>query len=150
VTLKAQIENDLKTALLGGDRFRGEVLRGLKAVILNEEVAKGKRDTGLDDTEIEQIVAKEIKKRADSITLYVQANRQELADNEKAESEILAVYLPDQLSEETIAKKIDEAIAAIGASDASKMGQVIGAVKKELGTSADGAVIARIVKEKLS
>lgn len=150
MTLKAQIENDIKTALLGGDRFRGEVLRGLKAVILNEEVAKGKRDVGLDDAEIEQLVAKEIKKRADSISLYNQANRQELADNEKAESEILANYLPDQVSEETIAKKIDEAITALDASDASKMGQVIGAVKKELGTSADGAVIARIVKEKLS
>jgi uncharacterized protein len=75
MALKQRIQDDLKAALLGGDRFVAETLRGLKAAVLNEEVAKGKRDEGLEDTEIEQIVAKEVKKRNESATLYEQNDR---------------------------------------------------------------------------
>ena len=70
MALKERIDGDLKTALLGGDRFKAQVLRGLKAAVLNEEVAKNKRDEGLDDASIEQIVAREIKKRNESAELY--------------------------------------------------------------------------------
>jgi uncharacterized protein YqeY len=99
VALKAQLDIDLKAALLGGDRFRGEVLRGLKAVILNEEVAKGLRETGLDDGTIETIIAREVKKRADSASQYQAAGRPELVLAEQAESKILEAYLPEQVSE---------------------------------------------------
>jgi len=149
VALKAQLDNDIKAALLSGDRFTADTLRGLKAVILNEEVAKGVRDTGLDDASIEVLVAREVKKRAESATLYAQADRPELVEQEQAESKIIAVYLPEQLSEEDIMKVITEAIATVGASGPQAMGQVIGAVKAKLGTSADGATIARLVKTAL-
>jgi hypothetical protein len=149
VALKAQLDNDLKAALLSGDRFRGEVLRGLKAVILNEEVAQGKRETGLDDETIEKLIAREVKKRNESASLYDQAERPELADNERAELAIIGTYLPAQVSEVEIQQTVNETIAALGVSGPQAMGQVIGAVKAKLGNSADGGTIARLVKESL-
>jgi uncharacterized protein YqeY len=149
VALKAQFDNDLKAALLSGDRFTGEVLRNFKAVILNEEVAKGKREEGLDDATIEQLIAREVKKRAESATLYDQANRPELAENERAESKVLEAHLPEQVSEEDLKQAIDETIASLGVSGPQAMGQVIGAVKAKFGNSADGATVARLVKEAL-
>lgn len=148
--LKAQLENDIKTALLGGDRFKADVLRNFKAVVLNEEVAQGKRDEGLDDETIEKLLAREVKKRAESATLYDQAERAELAENERAESKVLEAYLPEQLTEEDIKKAVDEAITTLGVSGPAAMGQVIGAVKGKLGNAADGATVARLVKDALA
>lgn len=150
MTFKSRIDEDLKTALLGGLRFRADVLRGVKAVILNEEVAQGKRDTGLDDATIEQLMAKEVKKRFDSASQYDAAGRPELAEAERQEAAILEEYLPEQLSEADIQKVIDTVIARLGVSGPQAMGQVIGAVKAELGNAADGATIARLVKQAVS
>ncbi len=150
MALKSQIDNDVKAALLGGDRFRADVLRGIKAVILNEEVAKGKRDEGLDDATIEQLIAKEVKKRFDSVTQYSAAGRPELAEAEQAEAKVLEAYLPEQLSEDEITQTVNEIIATLGVSGPQAMGQVIGAVKAKLGSSADGATVARLVKEALN
>lgn len=149
-TLKTRLATDTKAALLGGDRFRGEVLRNLKAAILNEEVAAGKRDEGLADGEIEVIIAREVKKRRESIALYEQNGREDLADVEKKELTVLEEYLPTQLSEDKLQTLITEAIEATGASGPQAMGQVIGAVKAKVGTSADGATVARLVKEALN
>lgn len=150
MALKSQIETDLKAALLGGDRFRAEVLRGLKAVILNEEVSLGKRDEGLDDESIEKLIVREVKKRQDSATQYEAAGRPELVEAERNESKVIEAYLPEQISESDIKKTIDETIAAMGVSGPAAMGQVIGAVKGKLGNAADGGTIARLVKESLS
>ena len=146
VSLKETISNDIKAALLSGNRFRGEVLKNFKAAMLNEEVAKNKRETGLDDNEIEQLLAREIKKRNESAEIYEKSDRQDLADNELAEKQVLAEYMPKQLDESEIKKVVDEVIAS---TDSPNMGQVIGVVKSKLGNSADGSVIARIVKESL-
>jgi len=150
MALKSTIDNDLKAALLGGDRFVTEVLRGLKAVILNEEVTQGKRDTGLDDETIEKLIVREVKKRQDSATQYEAAGRPELVEAERAESKVIEAYLPEQLSEDDIKQTITDTIATMGVSGPAAMGQVIGAVKGKLGTSADGGTIARLVKEALS
>lgn len=150
MALKSQLDNDLKAALLGGDRFRGDVLRGLKAVILNEEVAKGKRDEGLDDATIEQLIAKEVKKRLDSVQQYTTAGRPELAEAEQAEAKVLEAYLPEQVTEDEISQAVNESIAELGVSGPQAMGQVIGVVKAKFGNTADGATIARLVKEALS
>lgn len=149
MALKEQVNNDLKAALLGGDRFTGEVLRGLKAAILNEEVAQNKRDEGLGDEVIEQIVAREVKKRNESATIYDGAERPELAADERAEAKVLATYLPAQLSEDEIALVVTRVVSELGVSGPSAMGQVIGIVKKELGNTADGATVARLVKNAL-
>jgi uncharacterized protein YqeY len=149
VALKEQVNNDLKAALLGGNRFAAEVLRGLKAVILNEEVAKNLREEGLSDDVIQQLIAREVKKRNESATIYDGAGRPELAENERAEAKVLAVYLPAQLSEDEISAVVNRVIAELGVSGPSGLGQVIGAVKKELGNSADGATVAKLVKNAL-
>ena len=149
MALKAQLDNDIKTALLGGDRFRGEVLKNLKAAILNEEVAQGKREQGLEDSAIEALIVREVKKRVDSAQQYEAAGRPELAETETAELKVLEEYLPEQLSEADIQKVVDETITAMGVSGPQAMGQVIGAVKGKLGNSADGATVARLVKQAL-
>ncbi|MFZ2126223.1 MAG: GatB/YqeY domain-containing protein [Candidatus Microsaccharimonas sp.] len=150
MALKSTIEADLKAALLSGDRFVAEVLRGLKAAILDEEVKQGKRDEGLDDETIEKLIVREVKKRQDSATQYEAAGRPELVEAERAESKVIEAYLPEQVSEDDIKKTIDETIAAMGVSGPAAMGQVIGAVKGKLGNAADGGTIARLVKEALS
>ena len=150
MALKQRIENDLKAALLGGDRFVGETLRGLKAAILNEEVAQNKRDTGLDDVAIEQIIAKEVKKRNESAAIYEQNQREDAADQERREAEVFSHYLPKQLSEAELKTVVDAKVAELGAREAKMMGQVIGAVKQEVGNTADGAMIAKLVKEALN
>jgi uncharacterized protein YqeY len=150
VSLKAQLDNDLKAALLGGDRFRADVLRGLKAVVLNEEVAKGLREEGLDDAAIEQLIVREVKKRLDSAQQYEAAGRPELSEGERNEAAILEAYLPEQLSENDLKVVIADTIGALGVSGPQAMGQVIGAVKGKVGNTADGGTIARLVKESLS
>ncbi len=150
MVLKDKINSELKTALLGGNRFEAEVLRGLKAVILNEEVAQGKRDEGLDDATIEQLIAREVKKRNESADIYDGAGRGELAINERAEAKVLSNYLPEQLSEEKIKEVIVRVIGELNASGPIAMGQVISAVKKELGNTSDGATIAKLVKNELN
>lgn len=150
MSLKDTIQNDMKTALLSGDRFVGDTLRNLKAAVLNEEVAQGKRDTGLSDDEIEKIIVREVKKRKESIAIYEQNGRQDLADDERKEAEVIAKYLPEQLDESAIRRIVDSVIAELGVSGPQAMGQVIGKVKQQVGNGADGALVARIVKETLS
>ena len=138
----------MKAALLGGDRFRGDVLRNLKAAILNEEVAAGKRDEGLADAEIEKVIAREVKKRSESIKLYEANDRPELAQVEKDELAVLQGYLPEQMGEAELTSLVETVIADMAAGP-QQMGQVIGAVKAKAGNTADGAMIATIVKNKL-
>ena len=149
MALKQRVQDDIKTALLSGDRFRSGVLSNLKASILNEEVAKNKRDEGLSDLEIEQILSREVKKRSESAGIYVKAGRQELADAEIKERDVLIEYLPKQLSEDEIKVVVKQTIATMSGSGDINMGAVIGAVKQQLGTSVDGAVVAKVVKESL-
>lgn len=150
MALKQRIENDMKAALLGGDRFVGEVLRSLKAAILNEEISQNSRDEGLDDATIEQVIAREVKKRNESATLYEQNDRLESADTERREAAVMSAYLPKQLSEHEIQEIVDATIEEMGATGMQSMGLVIGAVKQKVGNTADGATVARIVKQRLS
>ena len=149
MALKEQINDDLKAALLGGNRFMVEVLRGLKATVLNEEVSQGKRDEGINDDTIEQLIAREVKKRNESAIIYDNAGRPELAEKERAEANAMMKYLPAQLSEDEINVVISRIINELSLSNPIAMGQVIGAVKKELGNTADGALIAKLVKNAL-
>lgn len=149
-TLKQRLTDDVKAAMLAGDAPRVECLRGLKSAILYAEVAAGKREVGLSDTEIEALFAKEAKKRQESANLYVQGESQERADKELAEKAIIEQYLPQQLSTQEIESIVNNVIAELGATGMQAMGQIIGAVKKQCGNAADGGVVARIVKEKLS
>lgn len=147
--LVERINADLKTAMLARDAFQTETLRGLKAAILNEEVATGKRDTGLSDEDIEKLIAREAKKRDEAANLFEQGGNQESADKERREKKLLSQYLPEQLSESEIKRLVDEAIAEIKPEGMKDMGRVIGAVKAKAGNAADGALIANLVKSSL-
>lgn len=147
--LKARIDQDLKTALLAGDKVLATTLRGLKSVILYAEVAEGNRDQGLSDDAIIVLFAKEAKKRQESADLYVKGGNEEKASAELEEKKVIEAYLPTQLSDEELSGIIDEAIQTLGVSGPSAMGQVIGAVKQKTAGQADGARIAQLVKQHL-
>lgn len=148
--LKQRLQDDVKAAMLAGDTLRLETLRGLKSVILYAEVAAGKREEGLGDAEIESLLAKEAKKRQESADLYKQGGANDRADKELSEKAIIEEYLPKQLSEDEVAAVVDEVINEVKPEGMQQMGQVIGQVKSRLGNSADGALIAKLVKEKLA
>ncbi len=148
--LKARIDQDLKTALLAGDKVLATTLRGLKSAILYVEVAKGLREQGLHDDEIVSLLAKELKKRQESADLYKQGGNQERAEAELAEKKVIESYLPAQLSDEELIAIIDNALKETDAAGPSAMGQVIGLVKQKTAGKADGSRIAQLVKERLA
>ena len=147
--IKQQLQDDIKAAMLAGDSARVECLRGLKSAILYAEVALHKRDEGLSDDEILTILAKEAKKRQESADLYVQGGAEDRADKERAEKAIIDEYLPSQLSENELRKIIDEIISQVKPEGVQQMGQIIGQVKLAVGNTADGSLVAKLVKEKL-
>lgn len=148
--LKQRISDESKAAFLGGDSFRGGVLRDLQAAILNEEVAQMKRDEGLDDASVEKVIAREVKKRLESADLYRKNDRIDLAEPEERELAVLKEYLPEQMSEDELRELVQGIVADMDEVSMQQMGQVIGAVKSKVGNSADGAMIAQIVKETLA
>ena len=150
MALEQQIDQDLKTALLGGEKLKAETLRGIKSAILYAKVAAGTRDQAMDDDQVIGLLAKEAKKRQESIELYKQAGDSERADKETAEKAIIETYLPQQLSEDEIKSVIDTVIGETGAEGMAAMGKVIAEVKARTSGAADGAVIAKLVKERLS
>lgn len=150
MSLKQQIESDLKQAMLAGDKVLTTTLRGLKSAILYAEVSAGKRDEGLADPEIMDLLTKESKKRQESADLYKQGGNEESAAAELAEKEVIAQYLPAQLTDDELRDSITEAIKETGATGMQDMGKVIAAVKQTTGASADGARIAQMVKENLA
>ncbi|HSE61669.1 MAG TPA: GatB/YqeY domain-containing protein [Candidatus Saccharimonadales bacterium] len=145
--LKDKLTQDIKTALLSGNKARAEVLKSLKSAILYEEVALKVREEGLPDDKIEVVLAREAKKRADAADLYAKNGQQERADAELAEKTIIEEYLPKQLGDEELQTIVDETVSELGPN--AQMGPAIGAVKAKVGTSADGARIAAAVKAKL-
>jgi hypothetical protein len=113
------------------------------------KVATGKRESGLSDEEVIKVLAKESKQRQESAEVYKQGGSPDRAEAELAEKAIIDAYLPEQMSEDEVAKIVDAVIADTGASGQQAMGQVIGAVRGKTQGRADGALIARLVKERL-
>jgi uncharacterized protein YqeY len=148
--LKERIEQDLKKAMLGGDKQRVSTLRIIKSAMLYEEVAKGKRESGLSDEEITNLLSREAKKRQETAELYQKSREGERAEAELAEKAIIEVYLPKQLSDDELINVVEECIKRIGASSMQDMGHVIADVKQQVYGSADGGRIARFVKERLA
>jgi len=150
MTIKQQIDQDLKAALLDHNTFLTTVLRGIKSSILNEEIAQNKRDEGLSEENTISLLQKEVKKRLESAELYKQGNSNDRAESELAEKEIIEEYLPAQMSDEELNKFVEEAIKKTGANTMQQMGQVIGMVRATTNGQADGGRIAAAVKGKLS
>lgn len=143
--LKEKLDNDLKEALKARDMLCADTLRMLKSRIKNEEISAQKE---LEEEQIIVLISSEIKRRRDSQEAYVAGGRSELAQKEQLELEILQKYLPEQLSEEQISKVIDETLAGQELT-AKDFGKAMAQLMPKLKGKADGAVISRLLKEKL-
>jgi uncharacterized protein YqeY len=143
------INADLKTAMLARDELTTTTIKGLKSAILYEEVAKGKRESGLAEDELLAVIAKQVKQRDDAIALYDSVGDAERSQKETAEKEILTKYLPQQLSDDEL-KSTAEKIIADNEFTMKDMGRAIGAVKQAVGSAADGARVAAVVKALLA
>lgn len=146
MALYDQLTTDLVTALRNHDDTAKNALRGLKSAI-DTAVKNGGT---LSDELFLTITAGEVKRRREAIALYEQGNAPERAQSEQAEIDRLLVYLPAQLSEAELAAAVTKTISNLGATSINDMGRVMGQLKSELGATADGATLARLVKEALS
>lgn len=142
MSLKGRIQDDTRNALKAGDKDRLKVLRLMTAAVKQVEIDE-RRD--LSDADVVGILNKMVKQRRDSIAQYVQGERQDLAEVEAAEIEVIERYLPEQLADDEIERLIDEAISQSGAASVRDMGKVMGIVKAKAAGRADmGAVGARV------
>lgn len=142
-----QINQDYIEALKAKDEVKVSTLRLVKGAIHNAEIEAGKP---LDETSVGQVIAKQNKQREESINEYKKGGREDLAQKEQAEIEILKKYLPQQLSDEKITEIVQKAIAETHASSIADMGKVMGKVMADAAGKADGGKVSQIVKEKLS
>jgi len=149
-TVEAQINQDLKQAMLAKDTVKLNVLRSIKSAFTYAKVAPGASAEALTDDEVMVLVAKEAKKRQESADSFMQAGQPERAEAELAEKAMIEVYLPAQLSESELRELIEIAVNGLSEVSPKAMGQVIGAVKAKAGPAADGSLIARLVKERLN
>jgi uncharacterized protein YqeY len=147
MTLKAKITDDMKSAMKAKEAQRLGAIRLLLAAIKQREVDERK---DLADAEIVAVIEKMIKQRRDSITQYQAAKRQDLADGEIFELNLLTGYLPQQLSDAEIAVEVGAAIAQTGAKGATDMGKVMGVLKAKLAGRADMGKVSALVKAKLA
>ncbi len=148
--LKARIKKDLTDALYAKDTLRISTLRMALAAVVNKEIELIKKEEGLSDDEVVQVLGSEMKKRKDAEAQYEKGGRQDLAQKEKGEWEILTVYMPEALPEEAVRKIVARAIQKIGATSPADFGKVMGAVMPEVRGKADGEVVSRMVKEILA
>ena len=147
MSLKERLVGDLKEAMKRGDTAVVSVLRMLLAPIHNKEIEK--KTESLSDTEVQQVLATEARKRKESVLSYTQGDRPELARKEQEELVLIKTYLPKEASEEEIRKAVKEAIAKIGAASPKDFGKVMGMAMGSLKGKADGNVVQKIVKEVL-
>ena len=150
MSINESLMTDMKTAMKSKDKVALNAIRQLKSAIKNAAIEKGGADAILDDAEVMAVIRKQIKQRQDSITQYVENDRPELAEVEKAEVAVLENYLPAPLSQAEIEALVAEAVAETGASSRADMGKVMGMANKEFGGKADGKTISMIVKSLLS
>lgn len=148
MSLKEQIQNDLTEAMKAKDETKTSTLRMLKAEIMKYEVSGADKEAT--DEVVTSIIQKQVKQRKDSEEQFRNGGREEMADKEAKEAEILQTYLPEQMSEDEIRAIIEEGIASTGASGKGDMGKVMGAIMPKLKGKADGKLVNQIVMEKLS
>src|SRR3954454_24845645 len=148
MTLKARLREDLTAAIKERDELRMGTLRMTLAAITNEEVA-GKAARELEDSDVVAVLGREAKKRREAAEAYDEAGRVELADRERAEEEVLATYLPAQLTDEELTALVAEAIAETGADSPKAMGQVMKLISPRLTGQAEGGRVAAEVRRQL-
>ncbi len=149
MSLKQQIDQDIKAAMLAKKKDELTALRGIKSAILLAETEKGALDELAADVEI-KLLTKAAKQRKESAELYKEQGRQDLADKEFFEYEVIARYLPEQMSDEELKGELEKIITQLGASSPQDMGKVMGVATKQLAGKADGKKISEMVKSILT
>jgi uncharacterized protein YqeY len=144
--LQEKLLDDMKTAMKSGNKVALETLRMLRSQLKNASIAKGE---DLSEEDVIGVLSKEAKKRKESFELYRQGGREDLAEKEEMEMQIIVSYLPEALSEEELAKIIDKAIVETEAESLRDMGKVMGVVMPQVKGRADGKAVQEMVKKKL-
>jgi len=147
VSLTEQLQADMKTAMRDGDAHRRDTLRMVIAAAQN--AAKEKREP-LSDEEAMAVITKQVKTRRESIKAFRDAGRDDLADKEQSEIDVLEPYLPEQMGEDEVRALVVEAVAATGATSPRDMGKVMGALMPKVKGRADGKLVSSLVNEELA
>lgn len=151
MSLKEKIGEDIKTAMKAKDKVRLQTVRSIKKAILDKEVEmRPKGQDGLTAEQEIELLSQQAKQRRDSIEQFKNAGRDDLADKESQELEVIQTYLPEQISDSELETIIDEIIASSGAASVKDLGKVMGPAMKQLKGKADGKKIQALVKSKLS
>ena len=142
---------DLKQAMKNKEQDRLRVLRSIKSKLLEREINERKEgEATLSDEQATEVLMKAAKQRKESIEQFEEGGRNDLADSDRKELEIIESYLPEMLSEEEVRDIARDKIEELGAEDMSDMGQVMGALMQELKGKAEGSLVSKVVKEELS
>ena len=149
MSLEQKIMPELKAAMLAKDEKSMRSLRAIKAAIIVAKTAEGAGGELKEEDEV-KLLQKLIKQRKDSLDIFTQQNRSDLAVKEQEEIEVIEKFLPKQLSQEELREEIRKIIAESGAATPAEMGKVIGLANKQLAGRADGKTISLVVKELLS
>ena len=149
MSLKEKLQNDLTSSMRARDEVRSSTIRMILTSIKNEEVS-GKEARHLSDAEIITVLSREAKKRREAAEAFDQAGAKDRADQERAEGEIIAEYLPAQLSESEIKELIKAAIAETGANSPAQMGLVMKSLQPKTAGKADGGLVSSLVKAALA
>lgn len=147
MSLTDKINGDIKAAMLAKEKEKLAALRAIKSALLLEATKDGSGEVSEDVAN--KILQKLHKQRVDAAQLYVEQNRQDLADDEIFQAGVIEKYLPKQMTEEEIMAEVKEAITSLGASSPADMGKVMGVLTKKLAGKADGKVISKLVREGL-
>lgn len=148
MSLEALVMTDLKSAMKAKDRVALEALRAIKTAILNEKTAAGAGE--MSEADEMKLLTKLRKQRVESATIFREQNRADLAEPEEAQLAIIERYLPEMLSDAEIEAKVEEIIAAVGASSMADMGKVMGQASATMAGQADGKVISGFVRKHLA
>ena len=149
MSLKQQIESDIKQAMLAKDKDKLRALRAIKSLILLAETEKGGGE-GISEQQETQLLTKAAKQRRDSIEVFEKQGRDDLAAIEKAELAIIETFMPQQLTEDELKAELQKIIEETGASSPKEMGKVMGVATKALAGRADGKAISSMVKQLLT
>ncbi|RAV21764.1 GatB/YqeY domain-containing protein [Paenibacillus contaminans] len=147
MSLNERLNEDMKQAMKSQDKFRLSVIRMIRSAIKNVEIDQRKT---LDDSEVLDILSREIKQRRDSLLEFEKAGRDDLAVTVKQEIDVIAVYLPQQLTEEEVKEIVQQTISEVGASSKADMGKVMSALMPKVKGRADGKLVNQVVQQSLN
>ncbi len=146
MTMKSRLNDDLKQAMRDKDTLRRDVIRYLRSEVRNQEIRDQKE---LDDAGVIQVLSRQAQQRRDSVEVYKDADRQDLADKEESELSVILSYLPQQMTRDEIVELVNRVVGEVGASGPADMGKVMGSIMPQVRGKAEGREVNAIVQETL-